>query len=403
MSRVKETTFYDRLSVKTDATESEIKKGFYKLAQKWHPDKNPDNKTEAEEKFKEINEAYEVLSDKNKREIYDKFGKEGLTESGFHASDPFDLFSNFFNFGGRSQNQGPKRTKDLQHPLHLTLADLYKGITKKMKVSRDIICDACKGSGSKIEGAVTKCRGCDGSGMRIEIQVHGNMRIQRQTSCNVCSGKGEVIPESDKCEKCSGEKVVRDAKVISVEVQKGMKWNEAISFYGESNQAPDCLAGDLIFVLKPKPEEESPFERKGNDLYMKQDISFVEALIGTQFVVKHLDDREILLSYSDIINPGDTLCVNNQGMPIMGQLDKFGDLFVTFNVTFPAKITEAQKKTLLAAFPPSKPKAKEGVEKLNLEKLKFKQQQQQQHQNRRGGNSSDEEHGGQHGVQCAQQ
>jgi len=104
---VKETAFYDILSVKSDATESEIKKAFYKAAQKWHPDKNPDNKSEAEEKFKEINEAYEVLSDKSKREIYDQYGKEGLSESGFHASDPFDLFSAFF--GGGRQQRGPKK------------------------------------------------------------------------------------------------------------------------------------------------------------------------------------------------------------------------------------------------------------------------------------------------------
>jgi len=229
--------------------------------------------------------------------------------------------------------------------LYMSLSDLYKGIVKKMKVSRNILCDGCKGTGSKREGAVTKCKGCDGNGVRIEIQQHGNMRVQRQTVCPVCSGKGEVIPEGDKCTKCSGDKVVRDSKIITVEVTRGMKWNEALSFYGESDQAPDCISGDLIFVLKPKQDDNSPYERKGNDLYLKQNITFVDALTGVNFVVQHLDDRELVLSYPDVINPGDVLCVPNQGMPIPGQLDKFGDLFVTFNVTFPEKNYGSSKES----------------------------------------------------------
>jgi len=128
---VKETLFYDRLGVKPDASESEIKKSFYKLAQRWHPDKNPDNKEEAEEKFKEINEAYEVLSDKNKRETYDRYGKEGLSESGFHAGDPFDIFSSFFGGGGRASRGGPQRTANIEHVLNVTLEELYQGKKKK--------------------------------------------------------------------------------------------------------------------------------------------------------------------------------------------------------------------------------------------------------------------------------
>jgi len=148
---VKETLFSDRLGVKTDASESEIKKAFYKLAQKWHPDKNPDNKTEAEEKFKEINEAYEVLSDKSKRETYDRFGKEGLSESGFHAGNPFDIFGSFFGggFGGGGRSRGPQRTRDIEHAINVTLEDLFKGIKKKMKISRNVLCDTCSGTGSK--------------------------------------------------------------------------------------------------------------------------------------------------------------------------------------------------------------------------------------------------------------
>jgi len=128
---VKETLFYERLGINPDATEPEIKKAFYKLAQKWHPDKNPENKLEAEEKFKEINEAYEVLSDKTKRETYDRFGKEGLSESGFHSTDPFDFFSSIFGNGGRGASRGPQRTANIEHALNVTLEELYKGKKKK--------------------------------------------------------------------------------------------------------------------------------------------------------------------------------------------------------------------------------------------------------------------------------
>jgi chaperone protein DnaJ len=394
---VKETDFYDRLGVKPDASESEIKKGFYKLAQKWHPDKNPDRKLEAEEKFKELNEAYEVLSDKSKREIYDRYGKEGLNESGFHAADPFDIFGSFF--GRSTHNSGPRKTKDLQHALNVTLADLYKGLKKKMKVSRNKLCTSCKGTGSKREGAVTKCKSCDGNGVKFEVQVHGNMRLQKQTTCHVCSGRGEVIPDADRCDTCSGQKVVRDTKVLEVEVERGMKWGDPISFYGESDEAPDCMAGDLIFILKPKQDDDAPYERKGNDLFLKQDISFVDALTGATFAIKKLAGEDLILSYPDPINPGEILCVPDHGMPIHRQYEKYGDLYIQFNVTFPPKITAEQKKAIQTAFKQDKMKLPAEAQKITLQKMKPKQQQQYQERERSGFEEGD----GQSNVQCAQQ
>lgn len=301
----------------------------------------------------------------------------------------------------RGHRSGPQKTKDIQHALNVSLADLYKGIKKKMKVNRNVICGQCKGSGSKREGAVAKCTGCDGSGIRIDIQVHGNMRLQRQTTCPICNGRGESIPESDKCEHCKGDKVVRESKVLEVEVERGMKWGEAISFYGESDQLPDHIAGDLIFVLKPKQDElTEKFERKGHDIHYKQDISFVDALTGTTFAFKHLSGEDIILTYPDPINPGDVLCVPDQGMPVHGQVEKYGDLYVHFNVTFPAKITAEQKKAIISAFKQEKHKLPEGAKKIHLQKLKPKQQQKFS----KAYDEDDEEQGGHpQGVQCAQQ
>jgi len=267
-----------------------------------------------------------------------------------------------------------------------------------MKVSRNIICDACTGSGSKKKGANTKCTGCSGKGIRIEISVHGNMRLQRQTTCSECNGTGQCIPLADQCPKCKSQKVVREAKIITVDIEPGMKWGETISFYGESDQSPDFMTGDLIFMLKPKHDDRFHFERKGDDLYLKQEISFVDALTGTSFTVQNLAGNEIHLTYPDPINPGDVLCVPNQGMPIRGHMDNFGDLIVQFEVKFPEKINEEQKKAIKEAFKSELSKPLPAGKKYKLQKMKPKQQEKYK-QNQKV--SDDEEH--QQGVQCAQQ
>jgi DnaJ family protein A protein 2 len=284
--------------------------------------------------------------------------------------------------------------------LPVTLSDLYKGRKETTEIPRNILCTKCKGSGSKREGAITKCQACDGNGFRVEVSVHGNMRLQRQVGCNVCHTKGEVIPSGDHCEKCKGNKVIRETKPIEVDIEKGMKWGEAISFYGESDEAPECMAGDLIFVLKPK-EDENPelnqYQRKGDDLYLEKTISFVDALTGTNFVIKNLRGKDMNVTYPDPINPGDVLCLPRQGMPVHGKVKTKGDLFITFIVSFPAKITDHQKNILMKAFHKTSQSPRPGA--VTLQKMKPKQQQ-QKFENRYNQDDDD-----QHtpGVQCAQQ
>jgi len=305
----------------------------------------------------------------------------------------------FFGQPGGRNRQGPQRTEDIKHPIGVTLSELYKGNKKKMRVSRNVICTDCKGSGSKREGAVTKCSGCDGQGIRIEVTAHGNMRLQRQTTCPVCKGKGEVIPPGDQCDKCKGQKVVRESKEIEVDIERGMKWGEAISFYGESDQAPDCMAGDLIFILKPKEmadKDLSLYERKGDDLFIKKDISFAEALTGTIFVLKNLKGKEYALNYPDPISPGDILCVPKQGMPVHGKIKTKGDLYIQFNVVFPDKITKQQKQIIEKAFDKKSITIPHGVSTLPLQKMKPKQQQKFERR-------QEEEEQQTTGVQCAQQ
>jgi len=296
------------------------------------------------------------------------------------------------------QARGPRRTQDVKMALPVMLSELYKGKKDSVEISRNVICQKCKGSGSKKEGAVTKCQACGGNGFKVEVSVHGNMRLQRQVGCNVCHGKGEVIPAGDQCDKCKAQKVIRETKSIDVEIERGLKWGEALSFYGESDESPDCIAGDLIFVLKPKEEEDpelAHYQRKGDDLYLEKSISFVEALTGTSFTIKNLRGKIMTVQYPDPINPGDVLCLPRQGMPVHGKVKTKGDLFIQFNVTFPAKITEHQKTMLMKAFHKTPQSVPPGA--ITLEKMKPKQEQKYKQPH------SDDEEGDRPGVQCAQQ
>jgi len=211
---VKETEFYDLLGISPDADESAIKKGYRKMAIKYHPDKNPGDKN-AEEMFKKVGEAYETLSDPEKRKIYDRFGKEGLTnQGGMGAHSAADIFSQFFGgmgFGGFG-NSGPRRGDNISSALQVSLEDLYNGKKQKMAVTRNVICSSCKGTGAKNGIKPKKCSECDGRGIKVVIRQMGMMIQQSQQECPVCHGSGEIINEKDKCTQCKGRKVVSEKK-----------------------------------------------------------------------------------------------------------------------------------------------------------------------------------------------
>ncbi|KAM5292368.1 dnaJ homolog subfamily A member 4 isoform 3-T3 [Ctenodactylus gundi] len=215
---VKETQYYDILGVKPSASPEEIKKAYRKLALKYHPDKNPDEG----EKFKLISQAYEVLSDPKKRDIYDQGGEQAIKEGGSGSpsfSSPMDIFDMFFGGGGRMARE--RRGKNVVHQLSITLEDLYNGVTKKLALQKNVICEQCEGIGGK-KGSVEKCPLCKGRGMQIHIQQIGPGMVQQiQTVCIECKGQGERINPKDRCESCSGAKVIREKKIIEVHVEKG--------------------------------------------------------------------------------------------------------------------------------------------------------------------------------------
>ena len=323
--------YYAILGVARDATDAQIKTAYRKMAMRWHPDKNPNDKENATKHFKEVSEAYEVLSDKEKRGIYDKFGEEGLKgtagganaqtfspeemahmfggfggggkSSFFHASDPFEIFSQFFGgsnpfgvdigFGSmpgmdqrsyRPRRSAPTKCTPIQHTLMLTLEELYKGTTKKVRVTRT-----------------------------------------------------RLVSE--------GSNAVRDeAKIFEVPIKAGYKPGTKITYEGDGEQRPGYIPGDVVFIVGEKPH--TRFARDGNDLITKLRVPLKEALCGFTTRVDTLDGRALHVNINDVIRPGYVKIVENEGMPISKQPGKKGNLRIEFTIDFPTYLSDEKKAAL---------------------------------------------------------
>ncbi|KAK4056659.1 Type I HSP40 co-chaperone [Microbotryomycetes sp. JL221] len=350
---VAETKLYDLLGVSPDCSEAELKKAYRKKALLLHPDKNPN----AGDEFKEVSHAYEVLSDGEKRRLYDQFGEEGLSGGGgMGGMDPQDLFSQLFGGGGgffgggRSRGpQGPRKGKDLVHRIKVSLEDLYKGKTTKLALQKHVLCSKCNGKGGK-EGAVKKCQGCQGQGIKIVLRQLGPMVQQIQQTCPDCQGEGEIINAKDRCKQCNGKKIVNERKVLEVFIDKGMKEGQTITFNGEADQAPGVEPGDVVIVVEEKPHE--VFKRKGDDLFAEVEIDLLTALAGGQFSIPHLDERALLVKIhpGEVVKPGSLKIVPGQGMPSYRH-HEMGDLLIHMNVTFPDSLDPAVLAPLESILP----------------------------------------------------
>jgi len=319
------TKLYEVLGVDKSADEKEIKKAYRKLAVKHHPDKGGD-----EHLFKEINAAYEILSDPKKRELYDKYGLEGVeADGGPAAAGGEDLFSMFFGGGGRGRGRsGPRKGPSIQHPLKVSLEDLYNGKTVKLAINRKVIV-----------GEARECTSCNGQGAVMEVrQIGPGMITQMQRTCSACQGQGTTA------------KTKSERKVVEVHVEKGAHHNQKITFRGMADEIPGRETGDVHFVIQEK--EHDLFKRKGADLLLMQDISLNQALAGFSYRFKHLDGRDIIIKTkpgqviqceSKDEDSGRTLPymmqVPNEGMPSRGNPFVKGNLYVVFHVKFPTSIS----------------------------------------------------------------
>ncbi|XP_050497640.1 dnaJ homolog subfamily A member 1 [Diabrotica virgifera virgifera] len=349
---VNETKFYDILGVKPDCSPEDLKKAYRKLALKYHPDKNPNEG----EKFKQISQAYEVLSDPEKKKIYDLGGEQALKERGVGGgfSSPMDLFDMFFSGGfGGGRRRKEHRGKNVIHQLTVTLEELYKGAVRKLALQKNVICDKCEGRGGK-KGAVEQCTTCRGTGVQVQVQQIGlGMLQQIQTVCPDCRGQGEKINPKDRCKQCNGKKVVRERKVLEVHIDKGMVDEQKIVFTGEGDQEPELEPGDIIIVLD---EKEHPVFKRYNvhDLYMRMEIQLVEALCGFQKAVKTLDDRELVITVlpGEVIKNGDYKCILNEGMPQYKNPFEKGRFIIQFYVKFPDTLPPELIPDLERVLPP---------------------------------------------------
>jgi DnaJ family protein A protein 1 len=335
---VKETAYYDLLGVAPTASESELKKAYRKKALKYHPDRNPD----AGDKFKLVSAAYEVLSDSEKRAMYDRLGEEGMKQGGGHGhggGDPFDLFGNLFG-GGRRRREESNRTEDVMHELGVSLVDLYNGKTKKLAINRKVCCTDCGGSGSSKPGMQATCQQCGGSGMEIKLRPIGPGMVQQiQTRCDRCRGSGKYIEKKYQCKSCDGDGLVRKKETIEVVIDKGMMDGHRLTFHGMADEEQGKTTGDVVIILDEKPAPGFDFQRQGMDLITRQEITLSEALTGFKRVIKHLDGRKIVYKSppGNVVQHEDVKIIYEEGMPKHGDPFQKGRMFITFKVKFPEK------------------------------------------------------------------
>lgn len=363
--------YYNVLEVQKTSEQDEIKKSYKNLALKWHPDKNPSNREEAEKKFKEISEAYQIIGDPEKRREYDIANSEPMFKV---RSDPHhhehnfsnqnDIFNMFFqnntfnhsfmnmnnnnNNNNMNQHVQPKRRANAKIDiLPFKLRDLYIGGKKKITTKILENCCGCLGKG----GSLVSCGMCDGKGIIIHVKQLGPGFVQRiQQHCQQCSGKGTII--SLKCHQCLGNKMNLIDKVFVVDILPGMKDGDRILFEKQGMDEEDCERGDMIFLIRESPKHDK-FERRDDDLYYTVDILLGDSLIGYTVELTHISGEEIKYYESGIIEPGTTRKIIGKGMPINGTPEKYGDLYIQYRIQYPIqqKLNDEEKEKIRTIFP----------------------------------------------------
>ena len=356
--------YYEVLGVAKTATAEEIKKAYRKKAIQYHPDKNPGDK-EAEEKFKEAAEAYEVLSDPQKRQRYDQFGFAGMSGAGGFSGGDFSMqdifaqfgdlfeswgmgggsFSSFFGGGGSRGGQRVRRGTDLRIKVRLTLEEINSGVEKKIKVKKLVECKHCHGTGSADGSGGETCPTCKGSGRVVRTQrgIFGMMQVQE--ACPTCYGEGKII--KNKCTHCNGEGVVRDEEIITIKIPAGVSGGMQIPVQGKGNAAPrGGVPGDLLVLVEE--EEHKDLVRDGNDLIYNLLLDMPTAILGGQVQIPTLTG-DVKITITPGTQPGKVLRMRGKGLPIIDQYARqygTGDLLINVGVYIPEKLNKDEKKLI---------------------------------------------------------
>src|SRR5688572_26179055 len=339
---------YEVLGVDRQASSADLKKAYYKLAKQYHPDHNPNDK-EAEDKFKEASNAYQILSDDDQRARYDRFGFDGLRGSpasgaGFsNVEDIFSAFGDLFGdfFGGRSSGRRAQpRGADLRIDLGLTFAEAVWGTTKEVKVSRDVACAKCSGSGAAPGSKVEACSTCKGKGQ----VVHAQGFFMVQTTCPHCRGSGKTI--KDPCEACRGRGAQAETSTLSVTVPAGVDDGQTLRLAGKGETVAGGTTGHLYVVLHVQGDER--FKRDGDDVLTEVNVSFVKAALGGEIEIYTLDENCMGTTTIELkpgTQPGDLIVRRGAGVPHVGEHGR-GDHIIQLVVDIPKKLTSRQEELL---------------------------------------------------------
>ena len=349
--------YYEVLGVDKTASEDEIKKAYRKIAIKYHPDRNPGNK-EAEEKFKEAAEAYDVLHDPQKRQQYDQFGFAGQGGAGgfggfggasMNMDDIFSMFGDIFGghaggfggfggFGGGQRRPQQHRGSDLRLKVKLTLQEISTGVTKKFKVRKDVVCQHCHGSGSADGGASETCPTCHGSGVISHTTQSIFGMMQTQGVCPTCNGEGKII--KNKCHECSGTGVVKGEEVVEINIPAGVI-EGMVGNAGRRNGIP----GDIQVFIEEEPND--TFVRDGNDLIYNLLLDFPTAALGGDVEIPTIEGTRLRVKIEPGTQPGKTLRLRSKGLPaVQGYGSGKGDMVVNISIYVPKTLSRDEKKAL---------------------------------------------------------
>lgn len=348
--------YYEILEIEKSASQTDIKKAYRRLALKWHPDKHPDNKEFAEQKFKEISEANSILSDPEKRDLYDKYGKEGLQNAGFdHFGNMEDILKNFSSmFGSRFGHMHGDDDDDNDDGIppvtfkeKISLDLLYKGTTIEKTIERYTLCVPCNNTGNT-DGQDHTCKKCSGNGFVIRTIIQSQFMQQIKEMCKVCSGTGRDKDKATHCKKCEGKGVNKEKVTFKFEIKPGSFMDTCVKIENEGNEIPknerkksERSRSDVVliidevqhekikrhFVIKDIKEDADPA-----DLLMKLDIKLAEALCGFQTKIDHVSGEQITIKYDNTLKQGAVLVVPKAGMPKLDNSDKYGDLYIHINI-----------------------------------------------------------------------